>query len=172
MTHAAFIRQFIECASNAGRQQDAENLLRSAQAAGWKALVGVLRQILSGRRDAQLLAGLDEEDSTIVQAILAGLQDPSTLPPPGQSAEPAFAAPGLAHMLHAAASGNAQALTLLGNMAEQMGKVGGDMAQLAGRFRSLIDGERDAERLCKGMSARGEQLMLGILDQLAKLDLH
>ena len=74
--------------------------------------------------------------------------------------------------IHAAATGNAQALALLGNMTEQMRKVGGDMVQLAGRIRPLINGERDPERLCAGMSVRGEQLMLGILDQLGKLDLH
>jgi hypothetical protein len=172
VTYAAFIRQFVECTSTAGRKEDAETLLRVAETAGWTALVVVLRQILKGRRDAQLLVGLDQEDSTIAKAILDGLQDPSTLPDPGRGADPALAAPGLAHMIQAAATGNVQALALVGNMAEQMRKVGGEMAQLAGRIRPLINGERNPERLCKGMSARGEQLMLGILDQLGKLDLH
>lgn len=170
--HAAFIRQFTACASHAGRKEDAASLLHIAEAAGWTALVVVLRQILKGRRDAQLLVGLDEEDSTIAKAILDGLQDPSTLPDPSRGADPALAAPGLAHMIHAAATGNAQALALVGSMAEQMRKVGGDMAQLAGRIRPLINGEHDPERLCNGMSPRGELLMLGILDQLGKLDLH
>lgn len=172
MTHAAFIRQFVECASDADRKQDAEALLNTAETAGWKALVGVLRQILKGRRDGQLQAGLDEEDRTIVEAILIGLQDPSTLPDPGRGADPAAAAPGLAQMIRAAATGNAQALALISNMAEQMHKVGGDMAQLAGRIRPLINGERNPERLCAGMSTRGEQLMLDILDQLGKLEMH
>ena len=36
----------------------------------------------------------------------------------------------------------------------------------------LINGERNPERLCTGMSTRGEQLMLDILDQLGKLEMH
>jgi hypothetical protein len=57
-------------------------------------------------------------------------------------------------------------------MAEQMSKVGGDMGQLAGRIRPLINGERDPDRLTQGMSARGGQLMLNLLDELGKLAAH
>jgi hypothetical protein len=73
-------------------------------------------------------------------------------------------------MIHAAARGNAQALILIGNMADQMRKVGGDMGRLSGIIRPLIDGERDPARLGRGMDKRGEQLVLAILAELKQLD--
>lgn len=171
-THAAFIRQVVEFAGNAERRHDLDGLLANASDNGWHRLVGAVRMLLTGRRDASVLAGLDEEDQVIADAILRGLQDPHSLPPPNPPADPSLAAPGLAHMIHAAATGNPQALQLIGNMAEQMSKVGGDMGQLAGRIRPLINGERDPDRLCRGMGPRGQNLLLGILDELGKLDLH
>lgn len=171
-THAAFIRQVVELAGNAERRRDLDTLLRGAADNGWGILVGALRSILGGRRDAGVLKGLDDEDRAIAAAVLRGLQDPASLPDPQQAADATLAAPGLAHMIHAAATGNAQALLLVGNMAEQMSKVGGDMTQLAGRIRPLINGERDPDRLCKGLSPRGQQLLRGILDELGRLDLH
>lgn len=47
---------------------------------GWTQLVGVLRQVLDGERDAATLsAGLDGEDTLILQTLLAGLADPDVL---------------------------------------------------------------------------------------------
>jgi len=83
-----------------------------------------------------------------------------------------MAAPGLAHMIHAARTGNAQALALIGNMAEQMSTVGGPMARLAGIIRPMIQGERDPDRLTKGMDSQGERLVLEILAELGKLEAH
>ena len=116
-----------------------------------------------------LLKGLDLEDQVIAEAIMRGLQNPATLPDPGQQSNPALAAPGLAHMIHAAAS-DPQALILISNMAEQMSKAGGDMARLASIMRPLINGERDPDRLCKGMDERGEALTLDILQALAQIE--
>ena len=73
-------------------------------------------------------------------------------------------------MIHAAAHGNAQALILIGNMADQMRKVGGDLGRLSGIIRPMIDGERDTARLCRGMDARGEQLVQDILAELGRLE--
>ena len=78
----------------------------------------------------------------------------------------------VAHMIHAAASGNAQALSLIGQMAEQMSKVGGDMARVAALIRPLINGERDPDRLCARLDTRGRQLVLQILEELGRLELH
>jgi hypothetical protein len=75
-------------------------------------------------------------------------------------------------MIHAAASGDVQALHLLSGMAEQMQSLGGDMARLAGAFRPLMNGERDPDQLCRGMSAHGEGLMLAILEELGRLRLQ
>ena len=87
-------------------------------------------------------------------------------------ADPTLAAPGLAHMIHAAGRGDAQALTLVAQMADQMSRVGGDMSRVAAVIRPLINGERNADRLCARMDTRGQQLVLQILDELGRLDLH
>jgi len=83
-----------------------------------------------------------------------------------------LAAPGLAHMIHAAGTGDIQALTLISQMAEQMSKVGGDMSRVAAVIRPLINGERDPDKLCEHLDTRGQQLVLQILDELGKLGLH
>jgi len=170
--HGPFIRHVVESSQTPGREQDLEALLQSAEQNGWGRLVANLRQILSGRRDPGTLHGLDEEDRVIAQAVMRGLQDPSTLPREDQQADPGLAAPGLAGMIQAAASGNPQALQLIANMAEQMSKAGGNMAQLAAVIRPLINGERDPARLCKGMSSEGEQLVLNILKELGGGNVH
>lgn len=170
--HAPFIRQLVECSQDPARQGDVETLLRTAADNGWVALVQVLRKILAGRRDATLLRGLDEEDSVIAEAVLRGLQNPASLPAPDTRADAAMAAPGLASMIQAAANGNAQALKIISDMADQMRKAGGSMARLAGAIRPLINGERDPHRLTKGMDGKAEQLVLSILDELGKSSLH
>ena len=80
-----------------------------------------------------------------------------------------IAAPGLAAMIRASASGDAQALQLLANMAEQMSGAGGDMAKLAAIMRRLVNGERDADQLVAGMGPLGRELLISLLDELAKL---
>jgi len=170
LTHAEFIREVAQTCGNAERRREFEALLAAASQSGWQELVGTLRRMAAGERGAALFAGLDEEDQIIADAVLRGMQDPATLPDPTRRQDPALAAPGLAHMIHAAATGNAQALMLVSNMAEQMSNVGGPMARLAGIVRPLINGERDLDRLCKGMDSQGEQLVLGILAELKKLE--
>ncbi|ESQ14776.1 MAG TPA: hypothetical protein DDY14_13580 [Chromatiaceae bacterium] len=172
LTHAEFICQIAQTCGNAERRPEFQALLASAAQSGWGKLVEALKRMATGERGPSLFSGLDEEDQVIVDAILRGIQDPSTLPDPKQRQNPALAAPGLAHMIHAAATGNAQALVLVGNMAEQMSQVGGSMAQLAGIVRPLINGERNPEPLCKGMDTQGEQLVLDILAELRKVEGH
>jgi len=170
LTHAEFIREVAQICGNAERRQEFEALLATATQSGWGELVGALRRMAAGERGPGLFAGLDEEDQIIADAILRGMQDPTTLPDPKRRQDPTLAAPGLAHMIHAAATGNAQALMLVSNMAEQMSNVGGPMARLAGIVRPLINGERDSDRLCRGMDSQGEQLVLDILAELGKLE--
>lgn len=170
IVHADFIRHVVETCQNPERKQDFEKLLCSAAENGWSDLVRAVRRISAGEQEQAAFAGLDEEDQVIAQAILRGIQDPSTLPDTHAKADPAVAAPGLAHMIHAAATGNARALMLVGNMADQMSTVGGSMGRLAAIIRPLINGERDPNRLCKGMDAQGESLVLGILGELGRLE--
>ena len=171
-THAAFICQVVELLQRHDADQMLAALLANVADNGWNALANVVRQFAAGRRDLDNAPDLDEEDRVIAVAILRGLQDPSTLPNPHRKADPTLAAPGLAHMIHAASSGNAQALSLIGQMAEQMSKVGGDMSRVAAVIRPMINGERDAERLCARLDVRGRQLVLQILDELGKLGRH
>lgn len=171
-THAAFICQAVELIQqpDAGTQLDA--LLKSARDNGWTALANAVRAIADGRRELNSFSRLDDEDRTIAAAILRGLQDPANLPNPETKPDPTLAAPGLAHMISEAGRGNVQALTLVSQMAEQMSKVGGDMGRVAAVIRPLINGERDPDKLCDRLDTRGRQLVLQILDELGKLDLH
>ncbi len=170
--HMGLIHRVVIACQNPDAVPDLHRLLQEAERNGWTALVGAIRQILAGSRDASLLNPLDAEDRTIVASILRGLQDPSTLPDPTKGFDASMAAPGIAAMVHGARSGNLETLQLLANMAQQMLAAGGDMARLAGIVRPLVQGERDAEILTEGMSADGEKLVLGILQELAKLGAH
>ena len=172
LAHAGLINAVAIACLNPDRGQDVEPLLEAAAANGWEELVIVLRKILAGSREPSLLEGLDEEDSVITEAILRGIQDPSTLPDPNARPDPGMAAPGLAHMIDAAGKGNAEALQLIANMAEMMSKAGGDMARLAAAIRPMINGERDPEILARGMSDKGHQLLISIIDELQQLNPH
>jgi hypothetical protein len=149
---------------------DLEDILKQAEQNGWLQLVAAIRRILAGTRDVAILKSLDEEDQVIISSILRGLQNPETLPDLREGVSGAMAAPGIAAMVNGARSGNLETLQLLGDMAQQMLRAGGDMARLAGILRPLVKGERDADKLTEGMGPEGEKLVLGILAELAKLD--
>jgi len=171
-THAELINLVVNACHLAESKAQLEPALNQAKAAGWDMLVDRIRKIIGGQRDEALLNGLDHEDTVIIRSILEGLQNPASLPDPNQAADPTLAAPGLAHMIHAAATGDAQALQHLSFMAEQMVNAPGDLRQLGAIMRPLINGERDPDVLCKGMSSTGEHLVLGILEELNKLTLQ
>lgn len=170
--HAAFICQAVEFIGQPDAKSQLDALLHATAENGWTALAAAVRLFASGKRDLNLLTGLDEEDRVVAEAVLRGLQDPTTLPDPNQKADPTLAAPGLAGMIHAAGTGDVQALTLISQMAEQMSRVGGDMSRVAAAIRPMINGERDPEKLCSRLDIRGQQLVLQILEELGKLDLH
>jgi len=172
LAHAGLIRGVVMICQNRDSNPEIEPTLEALIANGWTALAGTIRRILSGERDARLLLGLDEEDRVIIDAILRGLQDPTTLPDPNAKPDPGLAAPGLAAMIHAAAHGDTSALQMLAGMAEQMLRAGGDLAKLSGILRRLVNGERDPDILCRGMSTRGSQLVLSLLEELARLHAH
>lgn len=172
-THAGLIIQIVKAVMQADVRVQAEASIGQLRNFGETGLANALSSILDGSRDITVLRQhLDDEDTVIVEAILRGIQNPETLPQESQQGDAAAAAPGLAHMIHAAATGNAQALQVLGAMSEQMLASGGDMAKLSGVMKRLIDGERDADLLSKGMGPQGESLLTSILDELAKLQTH
>jgi hypothetical protein len=167
--HAAFIHTVVNALRDRSQLADLMKQLDAAEQAGWARLVGALRQVVAGRRDASIKLGLDEEDTILLDAILRGLENPATMPPLDARPDGSAAAPGLAALIDASARGDAQAMSVLANMAEQMMKAGGDMARLGGLMRRLVNGERDAELLAKGMGPLGRGLLISLLDELAKL---
>lgn len=167
--HSALIHRVVMASLQRHLIPSLEPLIKASEQNGWVALMGAVRQILKGKRDAaSLINGLDEEDRVIVAAILEGIRNPGSLPDPQARADSGAAAPGLAAMIQASAGGDAQALQLLANMAEQMSGAGGDMARLAAIMRRLVNGERDADQLSQGMGAQGQALVQAILKELAK----
>lgn len=170
--HAALIHNVAMACHNRALLPQLEPMLEMSAKNGWATLVAVIRQVINGKRDASVLLGLDEEDRTIIETILCGIQDPSTLPDPNAKPDASLAAPGLAAMIDAAGKGSPEALHMLANMAEQMVRAGGDMAKLGGMMRKLVGGERDADKLAKGMTVQGQELVYSILTELGKLANH
>jgi len=170
--HTGLIHRVVIGCQNLEMVPDLEEILKQAEQNGWLQLVATIRKILAGSRDMSILNALDNEDAVIVSSILQGLQNPETLPDLSEGFNGAMAAPGIAAMVHGARRGNLETLQLLGNMAQQMMRAGGDMARLAAILRPLVVGERDADKLTEGMKPEGEKLVLLILEELAKLDVH
>ena len=169
--HAQFLHAVVQAVLNPALRPEMDAALAEAEKQGWGRLVTVIRQIINGQRERAVLLGLDDEDRVLAEAILAGIENPASLPEI-KAPDAAAAAPGLASMIAASASGDAQALTALANMAEQMVRAGGDMARLGAIMRRLIDGERDADLLTRGMGGLGRSLVLDILNQLARQNQH
>lgn len=167
--HAAFIHTVVNALRDRSQLPDLMKQLAAAEQAGWPRLVAALRHVIDGRRDASIRLGLDEEDSILLDAILRGLDNPATLPALNAPPDGSAAAPGLAALIDASARGDAQAMSVLANMAEQMMKAGGDMALLGGRMRRLVNGERDTDLLVAGMGPLGRELLISLLDELARL---
>ncbi len=167
--HAAFIHTVVNSLRDRSQLPGLMKQLDAAEQAGWARLVRALRQVIDGRRDASIKLGLDEEDAIILDAILRGLDNPATLPPLDVRPDGSAAAPGLAALIDASMRGDAQAMSVLADMAEQMMKAGGDMARLGGIMRRLVNGEHDLEQLSRGMGALGRELLMSVLDELARL---
>ncbi|MGB5538727.1 MAG: hypothetical protein WBO37_01375 [Gammaproteobacteria bacterium] len=170
ISHTGLIHRVVMHCNNPGSVPDIEQVLQQAEANDWKQLVTAIRDIMAGKRDESVMLGLDDEDRVIIDSILKGLQDPATLPPLQTDIESGMAAPGIAGLIHASRNGNAQALHIIGSIAQQMLSAGGDMGVLAGRLRPLVEGERDTDKLTEKMSDKGKKLMMDIIEELLKLE--
>ncbi len=168
--HAQLINTVVMGCHNKEILPQLELVLKSSEQNGWLALVARIRKILAGSRNSKLLIGLDEEDAAIILAILVGLQDSTQLPKIEDSTHSEFAAPGLANMIDAASKGDVKALSVLGDMAEQMVSTSGDIRHLGGMIRPLINGERDLKILTINMDEKGVKLVEDLLEELAKLN--
>ncbi|MCW9013204.1 MAG: hypothetical protein OQL06_05425 [Gammaproteobacteria bacterium] len=170
--HAGLIVTVVKSLSDPSMMPGLEQALKVSEENGWASLVAAIRKIIKGSRDAGIIQGLDEEDSIIVDAILRGIQNPATLPNPEQEADATLAAPMFAQLIHGAATGDTNALSMLGQMAEQMSSTQGDMARFSTLIKPMVDGERDVDKLCSKIGPQGESLVVSILNELAKLDSH
>lgn len=172
LSHAMLIHQVVHACQNETAKIQLKPMLDMATQQSWHELVTAINKVVSGQRGEDIVAPLDDEDKIILKSILLGLQNPATLPDVQQQADPTMAAPGLASMINAACRGDAGALQAASLMAEQMTNTQGDMRQLGGIMKKLVDGERDPDALTKKMSANGKQLVMQLLDELSKLANH
>jgi len=170
--HAPLIVTVVNSLKDTSMKPALEHILKVSEENGWGNLVKGIRKIIKGDRDSSILKGMDEEDAIILDAILRGIQDPSTLPNPQQEADPTLAAPMIAQLIHDAAKADTNALSMLGNMAEQMSNTQGDLARFSALIKPMVDGERDADKLCDKIGPQGESLVTSILSELAKLEAH
>jgi len=171
-THASLIIGVVQSIHNPALKPQLDQALNLSEQNGWANLVATIRKILDGNRDEGILKSLDEEDAVIAEAILKGLQDPTTLPNPEQQADGSLAAPMLAGLINDASHGDHNAVIMLGGMAEQMSQAGGDMANLGAVLKDMIDGERNVDKLCSKTGDSGESLILQIIEELKKLEVH
>jgi hypothetical protein len=171
-THASLVLAVVQTIHNPEYRPQLDQVLHQSAQNGWQSLVNVINKILAGSRDTSLLNGLDDEDTVIVDSILRGLQDPSTLPSGEQTGDATKAAPLMARLINEARRGDHNALAMLGNMAEQMSQAGGDMANLGAVIKDMIDGERNIDKLCSRMGVQGESLVTQMVSELSKLDTH
>jgi hypothetical protein len=168
--HGPLVVKVVEAIHDTTQMPALEQVLTISEQNGWGELVNAIRRIIKGDRDSSLLKGIDEEDGIIVDAILRGLQDPGSLPDIQHQPDPAMAAPMLAQLIHAAGTGDTNALAMLGGMAEQMSNSRGDLARFSTLLKPLIDGERSVDRLCEKIGPQGESLVVAILNELVKLE--
>lgn len=78
--HAPLILGTVMAVQDQKHRQQLERALPGLEEHGWTNLVAAIRHVLGGERDAdELCEPLDSEDSMVVEAILAGLVDPSSL---------------------------------------------------------------------------------------------
>jgi hypothetical protein len=170
--HSSLINAVVQTIHNQELKPHLEQVLQQSAQNGWQGLVNVINKIVAGSRDQALVNGLDEEDAIIVDGILRGLQNPETLPKTDEAGDASQAAPMFARLIDEARRGNHNSLSMLGSMAEQMSRAGGDMASFSAIIKDMVDGERDVDKLCTRMGPQGESLITQVLSELAKLDLH
>lgn len=170
--HGKLVIAVVQAIYDSSLLPQLEQVLKISAENDWQQLVQAIRRIIKGERGSSILKGLDNEDHIIVEAILKGIQDPSTLPETEPEPDPVMAAPMLAQMIQAATTGDANALSMLGTMAEQMSQTKGDLARFSTLLKPLVDGERDIDRLCDKIGPQGESLVVSILNELAKLENH
>ena len=168
--HAGLIHRVVMHCDEPGSAPDLAEILQQAEDSDWKQLVATIRSIMSGNRDDSILQALDEEETIIIDSILRGLEDPSTLPALQADFQSNLSTIGIANLIHASCEGSAHSLNIIANLARQMLEIGGDFEIMAGHIRPMIEGERDPAKLTENMTEKGRKMMMEILAELAKLE--
>lgn len=147
-----------------------ESVLVQAEGNGWTSLVAAIRKVTTGERNIGEFHDLDDEDQTIIAAILNSINDPTKLPELTNVADPAMAGPMIARLVHAAGRGDAAARSELSAMTGKMAGCGGDLSCIAAIMDVLVEGERDPETLYAVMDGPGMTLIDEILKELNRLE--
>lgn len=168
--HASLIVEVVEACSDKTKKQRLLEDLKVAEQNGWGKLCRAIRMILDGILEREDLGDMDVEDEAIVQAILVGLADPSTLPNPGDNANPMLAPEGLAGIIASAATGEENALQMLARMDTDLAESPvPELQQFGSVLRRLLNGERHTETLTLGLDERSASLIGAVVDELNKL---
>jgi hypothetical protein len=147
-----------------------ESVLVQAEGNGWTSLVAAIRKVTTGQRDIEEFRSLDEEDRTIIEAILKSIDDPILLPELTNAANPAMAGPMIARLVYAAGKGDGASRSELSAMVGKMAECGGDLSRIAAIMDVLVEGERDPETLYAVMDGPGMTLIDEILKELNRLE--
>jgi hypothetical protein len=145
--------------------------LAQAEEAGWSSLVNAINNILDGERNLAKFDHLDDEDRKILIGILRGLDDVSDLPDAAKAVDPQKTGLKIATLVLAVRCGNAQAGQSLSAMTSVMRGMGGDMEHVGIALVHIINGERDADRLCNSAGPTGTMIIRRILEELDKREL-
>jgi len=168
--HSTLIHRVVMQCNEPGSVTDLEQILQLAEENDWHKLVATIRNIMSGNRERALLHELDEEESIIIESILNGLEDPGTLPTVAADLNSALAAPGIASLILASMQGNAETLSIISNLTQQMQDSGGDYSNIAKGIKTMIDGERDLAKLTADISEQEQKLLADILTELTAIE--
>jgi hypothetical protein len=167
--HASLICEVVQaCEDDSIKAQLLDNLT-VAEENGWRYLCAGIRKILDGARTMEELDDMDVEDEAILQAIIAGLEDPSTLPRQDANANPMLAPAGIAGIIRDASHGEENALHVLARMdADLQSTHDPELMEFASVLRRLLNGERHTDTLTMNLNERTTSLVSAVVEELER----
>jgi len=170
---AVLVRLVVEAIKFPQYQPMLDKQLALADAAGgWTDLVTAIKNVLAGERSLSQFDHLDDEDRRVILAIFRGLDDFSDLPDASNVVDPQKTGLKIATLVMAVRCGNTQAGQSLSEIVAMMNNMGGDMKHVSGAVAQIVDGERDADRLCSSTAQAGTRIVQRILEELRKRELE
>lgn len=169
--HATLIHRVVRHCLEPDSVTDLEQILQLAEKNGWEKLTATIRSIMAGNRNTSLLHDLDDEENIIIEAILNGIKDKSTIPPIPVDLQSTHAAAGIASLIHASNQGETESLKIINDLTQQMLNTGDDYSIMAGGIRLMMEGKRDLGKLTESISEQHQNLISDILSELVKLEM-